>query len=323
MSDSLMMRLVTRWAARYYLGRPDQAELLYIKYPQLRDLWPALRNEACFRMKRDRSFRLVGLNVELTNRCNLSCCHCPRTGPDFREERDMDLATFRRIVDPVTSLRTLLPYQWGEPLLNPVLFEAVAHATGKGIRTMLTTNATLLDEKAARGLLDAGLTRLTVSFEGRPDTQARIRGADPDLVMANTRRFRKIRDTLGSPCALDVSMVVDEGTEPEMQAFRKRFESLADRIQFIPRFVEGTRTRACRELWRGVLVVLSNGDVTVCCADERGRGVIGNALETPLPELFNSDAMRRLRRRHLAGDFPDLCRHCAEYDSTCVSPRFS
>ena len=110
MSDSLLMRHITRWAARYYLGRPDQAELLYIKYPRVRDLWPALLNEACFRLKRDRSFRLMGLNVELTNRCNLACCHCPRTGKEFREERDMDFETFRRIVDPVPGLRTLLPY---------------------------------------------------------------------------------------------------------------------------------------------------------------------------------------------------------------------
>ena len=321
--ESRLMRLICRWAARHYLNRPDQAEIIFIKYPRLRDLWPALANELCYRLRLSVSFRLVGLNVELTNRCNLSCRHCLKREPGGRPEQDMDLETFRRIVDQAPHLRTLLPYQWGEPLLNPILYDCIAHAARRGIRVMLTTNGTLLDESASKKLIEAGLSRLTVSFDGSRDTHSALRGSDPDLLIRNASRFRAIRDRSGASCALDASMVVDAQTEPFMEDFRALFEGIADRIQYVPRFVEGKRSTPCRELWRGVLVVLSSGEVTPCCADPAGRGAIGNVKDQPVTKLFNGEAMRRIRRLHKSGNFQGICRTCAEYRAACVSPRFS
>ncbi len=321
--ETWFMRKICFLAARYYLKRPDQAGLLTIKYPRLSDLWPAVMNELCFRLRLPFSHRLTGLNVELTNRCNLACLHCKKRGPDPRKERDMDFETFRRIVDQVPGLKTVLPFQWGEPLLSPILYDCIAYARRRGIRVMVTTNGVLLDEAAAERLIAAGLSRLTISFDGGRETHRGLRGGDPDLVLAHAALFKAVRDRMGASCALDASMVVDETTEPAMEEYRALFEGLADRIQFIPRFVKGRRTAPCRELWRGVLVVLSNGVVTTCCADEAGRNVIGNIAEETLPDLFNGEAMRRIRRTHRRRAFEGPCTHCAEYDSACVSPRFS
>lgn len=323
MIGSKWMRHISRWTARYYLKRPDQAELIYIKHPRIRDLWPALLNEVCFRLRTSFSFRLNGLNVELTNRCNLACRHCLLPGEGGRKKEDMDVETFRRIIDQAPFVKTILPFHWGEPLLNPALYDCISYAARRGIRVMLTTNGTLLDDKASRRLIESGLSRLTVSFDGNRETHAMLRGVDPDRVLSNAALFRRIRDETGSDCALDASMVVDKVTEGAMEDFKSIFADIADRIQYIPRFVKGPRKQPCRELWRGVLVVLSNGDVTVCCADEGGEAVIGNVAKASLPELFNADAIRRLRRRHRKGDYPPPCRNCAEYDTPRVSPRFS
>ena len=321
--ESKWMRGICTLAARYYLKRPDQAELLFIKYPRLRELWPALLNELSYRLGLSRSFRLTGLNVELTNRCNLSCTHCLKREPGGRVEQDMDFSTFRAIVNMAPSINTLLPFQWGEPLLNPMVYDCISYAAERGIRVMLTTNGTLLDEDAARRLIASGLSRLTVSFDGDKDTHAALRQVDPDRVISNAARFREIRDRMGASCALDASMVVDETTEPSMRGFKDLFEGIADRLQYIPRFVQGERKVPCRELWRGVLVVLSSGDVTLCCADAAGKGTIGNVANQTLKELFNGKAMREIRKQHRRRDFPVLCRECAEYCSHCVSPRFS
>ena len=236
----------------------------------------------------------------------------------------MDFDTFRRIVDGTPGLRILLPFQWGEPLLSPMLPRCIAYARQKHIRVMLTTNGVLLDEQRSRALLEAGLERLTLSFDGDLETHTALRGVDPEEILARARAFRRLRDRLGAACRLDLSMVVDRDTEPFMDAFRERFAGLADRIQYIPRFVKGRRTAPCRELWRGVLVVLSDGRVTVCCADPEGKGTVGNVHEGDMPAaLFNGPALRRLRRMHRRRDFPDLCKSCAEYRSERVSPRFS
>jgi len=316
-------RLLARWTARRYLGRPDQEEIILIKYPRFGDLSAAFLNELFFRLHWTRAYKLTSLNVELTSRCNLECTICPRAAAKGRGETDLDFETFKRIVDATPDLRVLLPFQWGEPLLSPILIPAVSYAAGKGIRVFLTTNGTLLDEKASRGLIRAGLERLTVSFDGSPATFEAIRGVRAGLVMGNIEGFKKIRDEAKSSCALDISMVVDEETEGEMDAFRETFAGLADRIQFIPRFSAAPRRRPCRELWRGVLVVLANGDVTVCCADPSGRAVLGNIREKMPVEWFNSLKMRAFRGRHLRGDFPSPCRNCGEYATPRVSPRFS
>ncbi|MHC4945182.1 MAG: radical SAM/SPASM domain-containing protein [Planctomycetota bacterium] len=320
---SIWMRMLTRLVARYYLGKPDQADIIFIKYPYLSDLWPALLNEAAYRLRMERSYRLTALNVELTNRCNLACSLCPRNEGELREEQDMDFETFRSIIDRSPGLRTLLPYQWGEPLLSPILYDCIAYASARSIRVMVTTNATLLDDEASRRLLESGLTRLTVSFDGSLETHARIRGVDAREIKVNMERFKEIRDRSGAACRLDVSMVVDESTEKNRAAFHALFEPLADRIQFIPRFITGVRKNPCRELWRGGLVILSNGDATVCCVDDRGQLRLGNVKDHAPPELFNGPIMRELRRSHGKRDFPALCRHCAEYDSPGVSARFS
>jgi hypothetical protein len=323
MGRSRIMKYLTRLVARSYLGHPDQAEILLIKYPRLRDLPAAFFSELRFRMGSARAHRLTALNVELTNRCNLRCSICPRRDAGARPDCDLDFETFRKIIDGTPGLRVLLPFQWGEPLLSPFLVPAIEYAAGKGIRVFVTTNGTLLDEETAGALVRSGLERLTVSFDGDFRTFETIRGVAPEKVINNIRLFKRVRDDAGSACRLDVSMVVDEVTENAAPDFRKTFGSLADRIQYVPRFLSAPRTGRCRELWRGQMVVLSNGDVTICCADCHGAGAIGNVRDRMPAELFNSRALRALRTRHSRNDLPALCLNCSEYSSSLANPRFS
>ncbi len=170
MGRSGIMKYLADLVARNYLGHPDQAEILLIKYPRFRDLPAALFNELRFRIGSSRAHRLTALNVELTNRCNLRCSICPRRDAGARPDCDLDLETFKKIVDTTPGLRVLLPFQWGEPLLSPILIPAIKYAVAKGIRVFVTTNGTLLDEKTADALVRSGLERLTVSFDGNPRT---------------------------------------------------------------------------------------------------------------------------------------------------------
>jgi radical SAM protein with 4Fe4S-binding SPASM domain len=118
-------------------------------------------------------------------------------------------------------------------------------------------------------------------------------------------------------------MVIDEETEPHFEAYLAKWRGIVDRVQAIPRFEPRPRSTPCREPWRGSLVVLANGDVTVCCADYEGSSVFGNVRESTIEELWNGPFLREFRRRHVARDFPDICKNCNEYETPHVSPRFS
>jgi len=308
--------------ARLYLRRPELAELIAIKYGSWRAALRAGWNEILFRLGATRGYRLVSANFEVTNACNLSCTICPVNRGMRRRKRVMDLQTFERFLDRNPGLEFVLLFQWGEPLLVRELPGMIAAATRRGVRTMITTNGTLLDEAWCRRLLDAGLTRLTLSVDGDAETHRRIRGIELEPLRRNLLRLRRMRDAAGAPLGIDVSMVVNRLTENTWLDLQRTWRGVADRIQAIPQFTVKSRRNPCREPNRGNLVVLSDGSVTVCCADPEGAAVVGHIDDAPLREILNNDAMRAFRRAHFRRRFPDLCKDCGEYASGVAGARF-
>jgi hypothetical protein len=312
--------------ARLYLRQPELGEFLAIRVPDARSAWLAARNELAFRLRAPRLAVVTQLNVELTSRCNVACSYCDVSRGLRREQRDLDLAVLERLLDTTPSVRALLPFQWGEPLLHPGLDEAVAMAARRRVRTYVTTNGTLLDGPRLRRLSAAGLTRLTVSLDGTPASHASRRGYAQAPILARLAEARALQQAERLPVKLDVSMVVDDSVAAELPAFRARLAPLCDRVQFIPRLVPGRRSRTCREPWRGGLVVLSDGRVTACCADAHGELALGSlaADDGPSPpQLYRSAPFVALRRAHATRRFPGPCANCDECGVAGVPRRFS
>lgn len=308
--------------ARLYLGKPDQQELLEVKFPTVGSAWSALRNEVAFRRRSARSPALTSANLELTNHCNLRCTFCPVNTTMRRAKGFMDPALFRRVIDDNPQFDFVLAFQWGEPLLHPQFFELVRYAAERGVRTMITSNGTHLDPDRRRSLLECGLERITFSVDGDDATHRAVRGYDLARLREDVLTLRRERDAAGSRLRIDVSMVVDAATEHALAGYREAWRGAVDRVQAIPRLVAERRTAPCRELWRGTLVVLWDGRVTVCCVDSEGLLQVGDARSDRLVDVWNGDAIRRLRERHAARDFPPLCANCGEYAHADVSKRF-
>ena len=308
--------------ARLYLRRPELSELIAIKYGSFRAAFWGAYNEMLFRLRITRGYKLISANFEVTNACNLSCTICPVNRGMQRSRRVATLEQFERFLELNPRLEFLLLFQWGEPLLVPSLPEMIRAATRRGIRTMITTNGTLLDAGWCVRLLDAGLTRLTLSVDGDPETHRAIRGIGLEPLRENLARLRLLRDARRAALGIDVSMVVNELTRSRWDEVRRTWSGIADRIQAIPQFMVKPRRNACREPNRGSLVVLSDGSATVCCADPEGDAVVGRADERPLQAILNNDRMRAFRRAHFRRRFPGICRECGEYDNDVAAARF-
>ena len=314
--------LIARAGARFYLGKPDVAELLEVKFPTIGAVGDAVRNEIAFRRNAETSPILTSVNLELTNHCNLRCTICPVNTTMRRPKGFMDPALFRRIIDENAGFHFILAFQWGEPLLHPQFFELVRYAADRGVRTMITSNGTHLSPENRRKLLACGLERITFSVDGDAESHFAIRSYELEKLRRDVRLLIAERDAAGSALKIDVSMVVDASTEHALPAFRAEWTDVVDRVQWIPRIMAERRTTACRELWRGSLVVLWDGRVTVCCVDSEGLLTVGDAREAPLSELWNGEKLRALRRSHAEGNFPSLCAMCGEFASESVSKRF-
>ncbi len=321
--DRALARLLVRTAARFYLRKPDVAELLTFKIRSLRGVHDAVRNELAFRRKSDRGYRLTSVNIEITNACNLGCTMCPVNTTMKRPKQMMPFDTFRRILDENPGLEFVLPFQWGEPMLHKDFYRIVAHARARGIPVLATTNGTFLEsEEECERLARAGLERITFSSDGIGDTHTKIRGYSWEKLKANVEQFRRVRDRVGSTTRIDVSMVMMGETTADLERYRNAWRGIADRIQVIPLLTDGKREHACRELWRGSVVVLADGTVTTCCVDSEGELAIGHIDDGPLESVWNGPRMRELRRQHRSQSFPGPCASCDEYEHDAVSKRF-
>jgi hypothetical protein len=150
-----------------------------------------------------------------------------------------------------------------------------------------------------------------------------VRGVPLARTEDGLERLLAAIDARGAATAVDVSMVVAPETEQAVEAFARRYEGRVDRVQRIPLLTEGERRTRCREPWRGGLVVLQDGRVTVCCVDHDGDLAVGDARRDDLRDLWNGPAMQALRRRHVRGDLPPRCARCTEYPTDAAAPRFS
>lgn len=316
--EGRLVAALHRGVATHYLRKPELSDLLAIKFPDLGSVaWAAL-NEVAFRMKLGRAARLLSLNVETTNYCNLRCTICPVNRGMVRQKRWLDPALFRSLIDRTPTLRFILPFQWGEPLLHPEIDSMVRYAASRGIRSMLTTNGTLLDDAMAERLLRSGLDRLTVSVDGDDATHERIRDFPLRELRERVALLKRRRDAGRHRMRIDVSMVLDPETLPAVEAYRTEWRAVADRVQVIPRLATAPRKNPCREPWRGSLVVLVDGTVTACCADSEGALALGNAHRDAPARILNDAPLRELRRRHACRDFPAPCAGCSEFEGSGV-----
>jgi len=103
-----------------------------------------------------------------TQRCNLRCLHCYSSSgvaPPLADELTTDEA--KRLLSQLAEVNCpAVLFSGGEPLLRDDLFELLAEAKRLGLRTVISTNGTLIYSKTAGKLSDAGVSYVGISLDG-------------------------------------------------------------------------------------------------------------------------------------------------------------
>src|SRR5919107_922033 len=82
----------------------------------------------------------VSMLAELTHRCPLQCPYCSNPLELERANRELDTATWLRVLDEAADLGVLqVHFSGGEPTLRRDLAALVARAAGLGLYTNLIT----------------------------------------------------------------------------------------------------------------------------------------------------------------------------------------
>lgn len=112
-----------------------------------------------------------------THRCNLHCIHCYTDSRDREYPGQLTTAEACAMVDDLAAFGSpVLLISGGEPLRRPDIEEVAAHAVGRGMRVVLSTNGTLLTPERATRLAEIGMSYVGISIDGRPETHDRFRG---------------------------------------------------------------------------------------------------------------------------------------------------
>ncbi len=172
-------------------------------------------------LSKKRALCMIGW--EITRRCNLTCPHCfsAATRKSFTEFSTQQCF---EIIDQLSEFKLrAIGWTGGEPLLRDDLEEIIAYAKKKKIRSGITTNGILVDEKRARNLKKAGVVAMQISVDGST--------AERNAVMRNATHedFCRITEAIRICRKLDfeVSMAMLIGREnlddaPEYIKWAKR-----------------------------------------------------------------------------------------------------
>jgi MoaA/NifB/PqqE/SkfB family radical SAM enzyme len=170
--------------------------------------------------------------VEPTNRCNLTCVTCIRNSWD-EPFGDMDWSVYPALIGGLADLpevKTIAFAGFGEPLLHDRFPEMVRLAHARGLRTEMTSNATLLTPSLAGSLVEAGLDQFTVSIDGASgEAHGAVRpGASLEDITTNVRTlYRKSKNMRDVPVRIGIEFVAMKRNIKELPAIQE----IADRIR--------------------------------------------------------------------------------------------
>ncbi len=268
----------------------------------------------------------ITLIVENTAKCNFKCPMCPREFGYYPPE-DFDFRLFKQVIDEIKGQTELVfPWGGGEPLMNPELGKMVRYCKDAGIYTVVSTNASLLNEERSRELIRSGLDNLILAFDGTtPEVYEKYRkGGDFHQVRDNILRFLEIKRELRSEIFTVLQMVRLPENQHQVGDFHRMWsidgvdevrikedEIVIPEVALKERVEHERRRHPCYQLWQGPPTINYKGDFYPCCHTWRSEP-FGNVYEQSVYDLWNSEAMQKMRQAHLDGDLSDYpdCQDC-------------
>ncbi|RHM12503.1 radical SAM/SPASM domain-containing protein [Amedibacillus dolichus] len=271
--------------------------------------------------------RFKRVYVEITNTCNLQCSFCIQ---NQRTPQAMSMEQFTHVIQQIAGCtRYVYLHVLGEPLSHPLLDAFLSVCEQYGLYVNLTTNGTLLKEKAEI-LTRHSIRQLNVSLHSFPQHRQTHYLQDvfqvceklaAQNVYINYRLWSLGKQGM-DPSNLQVLKQVLLHYDKTLQEEAKRLQRipLAEHISLHfeevfswPSLAQPFVNDKGRCLgMKDMCAVLSNGDVVPCCLDSKGECVLGNLFESDMEEILSSPRAKAIvdgfQRFHIE---EELCRHCS------------
>jgi len=268
------------------------------------------------------------IRFEPTTKCNYNCVICPREKLT-RKQDTMSLEDFKFLFDKVRKERkeynTVTFSGFGEPFLDPSLFDKIRCARKKNFEVLILTNASLLTKEKFLELDRMKVKSVRISFYGySPEVYSSIHGINQKGL------FDRIKDTLTEisdikkHTKLILTLNIEKGINgSEMKSWIDYWKDKADLLEvWRPHnWIDGRRYRriqrkklkTCGRPWKTPLQVQVDGTVNMCCFDFDGKLILGDLKSQSLKEIFSSPMFKKILKHHTSGNFKNsglICEFC-------------
>lgn len=291
---------------------------------------------------------ITEINIEFVSYCNLRCklCSLDHTKTKIRMSPEILKRFFENILDDkrFRSVKTIHLYNAGEVLLHPKLSEMLgiiqhfkkifADRSVPFPRIALLTNATLLDQENSEILIHSQvLDNIRFSMDGgsKEMFEEMRERAKWDSFVKNVSQFCELNKKSSKPIPTGIITLVDYKNKLNTDWMSAEFKSLLDTVDgYELRYahnwggdveIEELNNKNKKSYKVGCsllmhqLVLLPNGDVTVCCADLNSKGVIGNINKETLFDIYKKPQRLEMLNKFIRGKKKDidLCKNCETF----------
>ncbi len=112
-----------------------------------------------------------------TRRCNLKCIHCYADSENKQYPNELSTAEVQALIRDVGEFGApVFLFSGGEPLIREDMYENAALCRELGIRPVISTNGTLITEKAAQRIKETGFGYVGISLDGIGEKNDFFRG---------------------------------------------------------------------------------------------------------------------------------------------------
>jgi radical SAM protein with 4Fe4S-binding SPASM domain len=198
----------------------------------------------------------------------------------------------------------------------------------------LLTNATILDEENANTLINSGvLDNIRFSMDGgnKEKFEEMRDRAKWDVFVKNISKFCELNRKSAKPIPTGIITLVEYENKLHTKWMSDEFKHLLNMVDgYELRYahnwggdveIEELKNKNKKAYKVGCsllmhqLVLLPNGDVTVCCADLNSKGVIGNILNEKLFTIYQKPQRLEMLYKFIKGKKKeiDLCKDCETF----------
>ncbi|MHC4114224.1 MAG: radical SAM protein [Planctomycetota bacterium] len=160
----------------------------------------------------------------ITRACNLKCVHCYNDSGVGKTFNDITTGKAKAVLDDLAGFGVpSVLFSGGEPLMRPDLFDLIQYAGQRGLRTVISTNGTLITADVAKRIRNSGVSYVGISLDGIGQINDKFRGVSG----AFERAVEGIRNCIAVGVRIGLRLTLTKRNVQDLEALFGFFETEA------------------------------------------------------------------------------------------------